>query len=147
MNTTFRRLAALAIVAPIQGSMAGLVFAQANPPPSTDGGQPRQYAAPVQHHRGPRHGCRELPASDLPCFTSPVSRSCNRHRAQARHCAGDGLTSSQGWSTPQLVPTFWASPSTTSSICSSCATAPVQSQAAEGFVPIGAVFTGGSPPV
>jgi len=52
-----------------------------------------------------------------------------------------GLTSSQGWTAPQLVPTFWGKPSDDVLDLQFIATAPVQSQAAEGFVPIGAVFT------
>ena len=52
-----------------------------------------------------------------------------------------GLTSSQGWTAPQLVPTFWGKPFDDILDLQLIATAPVQSQGAEGFVPIGAVFT------
>src|SRR4029077_1248689 len=52
-----------------------------------------------------------------------------------------GLTSSQGWNAPQLVPTFWGKPFDDVLDLQFIATAPLQSQADEGFVPIGAVFT------
>jgi hypothetical protein len=143
MNTTFRRLAALAIVAAIQGSMAGLVFAQANPPPSTDGGQPRQYAAPGSAPSGvPATGAETATASDLPVLyvtSVEVLRTSTEPKLDIVRVTG--LTSSQGWSTPQLVPTFWGKPFDDVLDLQLIATAPVQSQAAEGFVPIGAVFT------
>ena len=46
-----------------------------------------------------------------------------------------GLTSSQGWTAPQLVPTFWGKPFDDILDLQFIATAPVQSQAAEGSVP------------
>ena len=52
-----------------------------------------------------------------------------------------GLASSQGWSDPELVPTFAGKPLDDVLDLQLIATAPLQSQAADGFVPIGAVFT------
>jgi hypothetical protein len=51
-----------------------------------------------------------------------------------------GLTGSQGWSAPQLVPTFVGKPLDGVLDLQFIATMPQQTQSAEGFVPIGAVF-------
>jgi hypothetical protein len=51
------------------------------------------------------------------------------------------LASSQGWSDPELVPTYAGKPLDDVLDLQLIATAPLQSQAADGFVPIGAVFT------
>ena len=51
-----------------------------------------------------------------------------------------GLTGSQGWSAPQLVPTFAGKPLDDILDLQFIATMPSQSQKAEGFVPISAVF-------
>ena len=51
-----------------------------------------------------------------------------------------GLTGSQGWSAPQLVPTYVGKPLDDILDLQFIATMPEQTQPAEGFVPIGAVF-------
>jgi len=51
-----------------------------------------------------------------------------------------GLTGSQGWSAPQLVPTYVGKPLDGILDLQFIATMPQQTQTAEGFVPIGAVF-------
>ena len=51
-----------------------------------------------------------------------------------------GLTGSQGWSAPQLVATFAGKPLDDILDLQFIATMPSQSQKAEGFVPLGAVF-------
>ena len=51
-----------------------------------------------------------------------------------------GLTGSPGWSAPQLVPTFVGKPSDGILDLQFIATMPQQTESAEGFVPIGAVF-------
>ena len=43
MNNNFRRLAALAIAAAMQGSLLGLALAQGSPQPPSSGGQPPGY--------------------------------------------------------------------------------------------------------
>jgi hypothetical protein len=51
-----------------------------------------------------------------------------------------GLTGSQGWSAPELVPTYVGKPSDGILDLQLIATMPDQTQPAEGFVPISAVF-------
>ena len=52
-----------------------------------------------------------------------------------------GLVSSLGWSSPQLVPFFYGKPSDDVLDLQFIATSPQQSQKAEGFVPVSAIFT------
>ena len=52
-----------------------------------------------------------------------------------------GLTASQGWTAPQLVPTFVGKPLDDILDLQFIATMPEQTQPATGFVPVGAVFT------
>jgi hypothetical protein len=72
-----------------------------------------------------RHQCRGLARHD---------------RAQARDCAGDRVDGSRGWSAPQLVATFAGKPLDDILDLQFIATMPSQSQKAEGFVQLGAVF-------
>ena len=143
MNNTFRRLAAFAIVAAMQGCLVGLALAQLNPPPSTTGGQSRQYAAPGTAPSAVAvTGPETATAPELPVLyitSVEVLRTSTEPKLDIVRVTG--LTSSQGWTTPQLVPTFWGKPFDDILDLQFIATAPVQSQAAEGFVPIGAVFT------
>jgi hypothetical protein len=143
MNNTLRRLAALAIVAAMQGSMVGLAFAQANQPPSTVGGPPHQYAAPGSAPSAvPATGAETATAPDLPVlYATSVEILRTSTEPTLDIVRVTGLTSSQGWSAPQLVPTFWGKPFDDVLDLQLIATAPIQSQPAEGFVPIGAVFT------
>jgi hypothetical protein len=52
-----------------------------------------------------------------------------------------GLASSVGWSSPQLVPFFYGKPADSVLDLQFIATSPEQSQKADGFVPISAMFT------
>jgi hypothetical protein len=52
-----------------------------------------------------------------------------------------GLVSSRGWSAPELVPFFYGKPADGILDLQLIATSPTQSQKAEGFVPISAMFT------
>ena len=143
MNNTFRRLAVFAIVAAMQGCLVGLALAQTNPPPSTAGGQSRQYAAPgTAPSAVATTGSETASAAELPVLyvtSVEVLRTSTEPKLDIVRVTG--LTSSQGWTAPQLVPTFWGKPFDDVLDLQFIATAPVQSQAAEGFVPTGAVFT------
>jgi hypothetical protein len=142
MSHTFRRFTWFAIVAAMQGSFTGLALAQGNPPPAA-GGQPQQYSAPGSPSSAvPSAGSESATASELPVLyvsSVEVMRTSSEPRLDIVRVTG--LASSQGWSAPQLVPTFWGKPFDDVFDLQFIATAPVQSQPAEGFVPIGAVFT------
>ena len=143
MNNTSRRLAAFAIAAAMQGSVVGLAFAQATAARPSVGGPPPQYAAPGSEPAAvPAAGSESEAASDLPVLyvtSVEVLRTTTDPRLDIVRVTG--LASSQGWSDPELVPTFAGKPFDDVLDLQLIATAPLQSQAADGFVPIGAVFT------
>jgi len=142
MHNTFRRLAAFAIAAAMQGSLVGLALAQATPGRPSVGGQPPQYAAPgSEPAEVPAAGPEAAAASQLPVLYVTgveVLRTTTDPRLDIVRVAG--LASSQGWSEPQLVPTFAGKPFDDVLDLQFIATSPLESQAADGFVPIGAIF-------
>ena len=147
MNNALRRvgrpLGVFAVVAVMGGSLAGLVFAQANPPPPSVGGQPPQYAAPGSGPSAvPAAGPEAAAASELPVlYVTGVEVLRTATDPKLDIVRVTGLASSQGWSAPELVPTFAGKPLDDILDLQFIATSPLQSQAAEGFVPIAAVFT------
>ena len=142
MHNTFRRLAALAIAAAMQGSLVGLALAQATPARPSVGGQPPQYAAPgSEPAEVPAAGPEAAVASELPVLyvtSVEVLRTTTDPRLDIVRVTG--LASSQGWSEPQLVPTFAGKPFDDVLDLQFIATSPLESQAADGFVPIGTIF-------
>ena len=138
------RLAMIAVAAGVFGCSAGLVLAQGNPParPSV-GGAPPQYAAPgYEPPEVPAAGPEAAAAEELPVLyvtSVEVLRTSAEPRLDIVRVTG--LASSQGWSAPELVPTFAGKPLDDILELQFIATSPLQSQAAEGFVPMGAVFT------
>jgi hypothetical protein len=141
MNMRFRRLGAFAIVAAMQVGLAGLGFAQGGPPPSGASG-PQGYAggAPGQVAE-PAPSTQTTPGSELPVLyvtSVEVMRTSTEPRLDIVRVTG--LTGSQGWSAPQLVPTFVGKPLDGILDLQFIATMPRQTESAEGFVPISAVF-------
>jgi hypothetical protein len=141
MNKIFPRLAAFAIAAALQGSLAGLALAQ-GAPPSGAGGQPPGYAgggSPGQMVEPP--SSPETPGTELPVlYVTSVEVMRTSIEPKLDIVRVTGLTGSQGWSDPELVPTFAGKPLDGILDLQFIATMPQQTQAAEGFVPIGAVF-------
>jgi hypothetical protein len=143
MSNTFRRLAGFAVAAMLQASLVGLAFAQVSSPSSGAGGPPPQYANPGSTPSAvPGAGPEAVAAFELPVlYVTGVEVLRTSTDPKLDIVRVTGLTSSQGWSAPQLVPTFAGKPLDDILDLQFIATAPAQSQAAEGFVPIGAVFT------
>jgi|SRR5215472_18277672 len=143
MHTTLRCLAAFAIVAVMQGVPTGSALAQATPARPSVGEPPERYAAPVSETPAiPAAGPESAGESKLPVLyvtSLEVLRTSTDPRLDIVRVTG--LTSSQGWSDPELVPTFAGKPFDDILDLQFIATSPLQSQAADGFVPIGAVFT------
>ena len=140
MHNTFRLLAVFATIAIMY---CGLAIAQGNPPKSSVGGPPPQYAAPGSEPAAvPAAPPETQAASELPVLyvtSVEVLRTSTDPRLDIVRVTG--LTSSQGWSDPELVPTYAGKPLDDVLDLQLIATSPLQSQAADGFVPIGAVFT------
>jgi hypothetical protein len=142
MNKKFPRLGAFAIAAALQFGVAGLAFAQGGPPPSGAAGQPPGYAggAPGQMAE-PSQSSATTPGTELPVlYVTSVEVMRTSTEPQLDIVRVTGLTGSQGWSAPQLVPTFVGKPLDGVLDLQFIASMPQQTQSAEGFVPIGAVF-------
>jgi hypothetical protein len=143
MHSPLRRLAAFAITVVIHCGLAGLAVAQSNPPKSNLGGPPPQYAAPGSETPGiPAMGPETAAESKMPVLyvtSVEILRTSTDPRLDIVRVTG--LASSQGWGDPELVPTFAGKPLDDILDLQFIATSPLQSQAADGFVPVGAVFT------
>ena len=143
MLITLHRSARFAITAVMQVGLAGLALAQGTPPKSTVGEPPPQYAAPESEPPAiPVAGPESAAESKLPVLyvtSLEVLRTTADPRLDIVRVTG--LASSQGWSDPELVPTFAGKPFDDILDLQFIATSPLQSQAADGFVPLGAVFT------
>lgn len=140
MKKQFRRLGALVIAAAMQGSLAALAFAQGGPPPSGAGGQSQPYNAGAPMVEA-LPSSEATPGTELPVLyvtSVEILRTSIEPRLDIVRVTG--LTGSQGWSAPQLVPTFAGKPLDDILDLQFIATVPQQSQKAEGFVPIGAIF-------
>ena len=140
MHSTLRRLAAFAVMAVM---FCGLAAAQSNPPKANVGEPSPQYAAPGSETPViPAMGPETAAESKMPLLyvtSVEVLRTSTDPRLDIVRVTG--LASSQGWSDPELVPTFAGKPLDDVLDLQFIATSPLQSQAADGFVPLGAVFT------
>jgi hypothetical protein len=143
MRKTLRWLAVLAIGAVLVGGFLGPAIAQApapssspaNPPPSYGGGAPDQASNPAAPSE-------TEPATELPVlYVTSVEIVRTQTEPQLDIVRVTGLTGSQGWDSPQLVPTFAGKPLDGILDLQFIATMPLQTEEATGFVPIGAVFT------
>ncbi|HMD64349.1 MAG TPA: hypothetical protein VKF83_10290 [Stellaceae bacterium] len=141
MNKNFRRLGAFAIAAAMQVSMAGLALAQGAPPPSGAGNAPQGYAGGAGQTVEAAPSSETTPGTELPVlYVTSVEVMQTSTDPKLDIVRVTGLTGSQGWSSPQLVPTFVGKPLDGILDLQFIATMPEQTQPAEGFVPIGAVF-------
>jgi hypothetical protein len=142
MNKRFPRLGVFAIAAALQVGVAGLAFAQGGPPPSGAPGQPQGYAGGGAGQMGePTQSDDTTPGTELPVlYVTSVEVMRTSTEPQLDIVRVTGLTGSQGWSAPQLVPTYVGKPLDGILDLQFIATMPQQTQTAEGFVPIGAVF-------
>jgi hypothetical protein len=142
MNKRFPRLGVFAIAAALQVGVAGLAFAQGGPPPSGAPGQPQGYAGGGAGQMvEPTQSDETTPGTELPVlYVTSVEVMRTSTEPQLDIVRVIGLTGSQGWSAPQLVPTYVGKPLDGILDLQFIATMPQQTQTAEGFVPIGAVF-------
>jgi hypothetical protein len=142
MSKTFRRLAAFGLSAAMQGGLICVALAKGTPPRSSVGGPAPQYGAaqPVQMVE-PAAPSETTTSTELPVLyviSVEVLRTAVEPKLDIVRVTG--LTGSAGWSEPQLVPTFAGKPFDDMLDLQFIATMPEESQKAEGFVPIGALF-------
>ncbi len=134
MNKMKHSLRLLGAAMAIQGCLAGLAFAQATGAPDINASAGSEGGAPSLQS--------EPSAVDLPVlYVTSVEVLRTSAEPQVDIVRVTGLTGSQGWSGPQLVPTIAGKPLDDILDLQFIAAEPVQSQPAEGFVPISAVFT------
>jgi hypothetical protein len=141
MKKIFPRLGAFAAIVAMQAGLAGLAFAQGAAPPSR-GGLPPAYGggAPAEMAEA-APSSESIPATELPVlYVTSVEVIRTSVEPKLDIVRVTGLTGSQGWSEPQLVPTFAGKPLDGILDLQFIATMPEQTQPAEGFVPIAAIF-------
>lgn len=152
MHARMRPLAICAVAALLQGSGMGFALAQNAPAahPAIPGAAPPSASGPGW---GPEDaeamtpsesdGSEQLPV--LLVTGVEVLRSSARPGMQIVRVTG--LTSSDGWSEPELVPTYAGKPADDVLDLELVATPPEQSESAGGFVPVSAIFAidGGRP--
>jgi hypothetical protein len=136
MRKTLRWLGVLAIGAAMLGGLSGPVLAQGtNPAQGYGGGEPDQAANPAAT-------TESEPATELPVlYVTSVEILRTQTEPQLDIVRVTGLTGAQGWTSPELVPTFIGKPLDGFLDLQFIATMPLQTEPATGFVPIGAVFT------
>ncbi len=141
MTRIVPRLCAVAAAMVMMTGLAGYTLAQA-PAPAAAGGPPEgssQQQPPDSSAAGPTGAARPLEMPVLYVTSVEVLRSSAEPKLDLVRVTG--LTSSQGWSGPTLVPFFYGKSADGILDLQFIATSPSQSQKADGFVPIGAIFT------
>ena len=140
MNKKFHRSGTFAFIALLQVGLAGPALAQGVPAqPGPGEPAPTGYAGGQMVEAAP--SAETTPGSQLPVLyvtTVEVVRTSIEPKLDIVRVTG--LASSQGWSDPQLVPTFAGKPLDDILDLQFIATIPTESQSASGFVPIGAIF-------
>jgi len=140
MQQIYRVMGAAVVAAAMQIALVGAALAQGGPPGGQGGQGAQGYTQPgaEQGAAGPAGASRPLETPVLFVTGIEVLRSAE---AKSDIVLVHGLVSSQGWSSPQLVPFFYGKPADDILDLQLIAGSPQQSQKAEGFVPINAMFT------
>lgn len=136
-----RGLTAFAIGAAMQVALFGPALAQGSASSPGRAGPGPAYGTSVQEQLGELAAPEASPAADLPVLyitSVEVLRTSAEPRLDVVRVTG--LAASQGWSAPQLVPTYAGKPADGIVDLQFIATPPELSQSAEGFVPVDAVF-------
>ncbi|MGH7115555.1 MAG: hypothetical protein ACREE9_13790 [Stellaceae bacterium] len=152
MNKTLRWLGVLAVGAAMQTGLATIAVAQATP-----SAQGEPSGAPGANASGPAQGYDQAaapdqgaslaapteiePTTELPVlYVTGVEILRTKTDPELDIVRVTGLTGAQGWTAPELVPTFVGKPIDGILDLQFIATMPLQTEEATGFVPIGAVF-------
>lgn len=142
MSATFRRTTAFGFGIALQAIWVGLALAQGGPPQSGA----RASVPPTDAMSAPPAVDATVPpeatnAPELPVLyvtSVEIIRTSVEPRLDIVRVTG--VTSSAGWSAPQLVPTYAGKPSNDILDLQLIATSPEQSVDAEGFAPVSAIF-------
>ena len=142
MKTIYSTLRAAAATATVLVSLCGLALAQGQPaaqPAAQPGGAPDAYTGGDQGAAGPAGATRPLEVPLLYVTGIEVTQEALEPKIMLIRVTG--LASSEGWSAPQLIPFYYGKPLDDTLDLQFIGTSPQQSQKAEGFVPINAMFT------
>ena len=139
MRQIYRVFGAVIAAMVMQGALSGLAFAQGAPPAGQSAPAAGAAQGPDQGAAGPAGANRPLEVPVIFVTGIEVLRSANEPKFDIIYVTG--LTSSAGWSSPQLVPFFYGKPADDVFDLQLIATSPQQSQKPEGYVPISAMFT------
>jgi hypothetical protein len=133
MRQIYRMFGATVAAVVIGAGLVGAAFAQ--------GAQPAAQGSPGadQGAAGPAGASRPLETPVLYVTGVEVLRSTSEPKFDVVRVTG--LASSAGWSSPQLVPFFYGKPADDVLDLQLIASSPEQSQKAEGFFPLSAMFT------
>ena len=134
MRQIYRVFGAAVAAIVMSGALAGLAFAQGAQPADASA-QGADQGGPA----GPSGATRPLEMPVLYVTSIEVLRSAGDAKFDIIHVTG--LVSSQGWSAPQLVPFYYGKAADDVLDLQLIATSPQQSQKADGFYPISAMFT------
>jgi hypothetical protein len=143
MRKTWRWLGMLVIGAAMQAGAAGLAFAQGTPAtPAANPGPPGEaYEGANVGQTVPTSPIETEPGTELPVlYVTSVEILRTQTAPQLDVVRVTGLTGAQGWSSPELVPTYVGKPLDGVLDLQFIATMPLQTETATGFVPVSAVF-------
>jgi hypothetical protein len=149
MRNAWRWLGVLALAAATQAGLAGLAMAQGTPATSAPATSPGATAAAASE--GYQGGNLEQsvvtspteaePGTELPVlYVTGIEIIHSQTTPPIDIVRVTGLTGSQGWSSPQLVPTYIGKPLDGILDLQFIATMPLQTEPATGFSPVSAVF-------
>ena len=149
MNRTLRWLGILAVGAAMQGALGGPAAAQGSAPaaPPSGPGAPPPAALTEQTYDGNigqpvvTSPTESEPGTELPVlYVTGIEILRTQTQPQLDLVRVTGLVGSQGWSSPELVPTYIGKPLDGILDLQFIATMPLQTETATGFVPVTAVF-------
>jgi hypothetical protein len=141
MNKVIRPRGVLSLIAVLSAGLSGLAFAQGagGPTPTSPSGPP-PYEVPTPG-QNPSGETEVSPQKELPVlYVTSVEVMRTVIEPQIDIVRVTGLASSQGWSDPELVPTFVGKPLDGILDLQFIATIPDESQEAAGFFPVSALF-------
>jgi hypothetical protein len=142
MHAMFRKIAVFAVAGVMMAGATGLVLAQNHAP-----GHPPVPGVAPPYYTGPGWGPEEEPApenaqsADLPVlYVTSVEILHASADPEMEIVRVTGLAASDGWSVPELVPTYAGKPFDAILDLELVAIPPQQSQHADGFVPVSAIL-------
>jgi len=139
MKKTLRWLGLLAIGAAMQGGLSAAAWAQGAPPAGAAG--PTGEYGDNTEQSAVTSPTETEPGTELPVlYVTSVEILRTQTQPELDVVRVTGLAGSQGWSSPELVPTYVGKPLDSILDLQFIATMPLQTETATGFFPVSAVF-------